>query len=62
MRENEFNNLDYAISPVADKPLIQQIEYWQERARFFEEKAYELAEKLQDINLDDSGDWWKKDE
>jgi len=53
---------DYEQSPVAGEPLLEQVDYWRRRARFFENQAYGMMTRLQDIERDDDSEWWKRDE
>ena len=51
---------DYENSPVEDRPLIEQVEYWKNRAEFFEKQAYANLENIKrEIEEQDESDWWK---
>jgi hypothetical protein len=45
-------------SPARELTLLEQIAYWQARARLAEECAYANLERAGEIEEDDA-DWWK---
>lgn len=76
--ENDFNNQnnhehedylppdslkDYIDSPVFNAPLEQQVGYWKDRAKFFENRCFfqnNIIKDLQEREMEnDSSDWWK---
>jgi hypothetical protein len=46
-------------SPVRELTLLEQIAYWQARARLAEECAYANLERVAESESDDPADYWK---
>ena len=68
--DNDYNDLPpeaakaYQQSPVGGKPLLEQIAYWRDRAKYFETQAYLCAKRVKDLEeqQNDEGEWWKNDD
>lgn len=48
-------------SPVQEKPVLEQVDYWKERAFFFEQRAYENLEAVKRLEASEDGESWKGD-